>query len=117
MLDEPILLTLPIVPDVDQHPDPVVQPPPDRGAGELLDRVQRLAVAADQQRHVILRPLDDVDVDVSSVGHGLRDGVDPHPLQELLDEVRHGVRLLLELGTLRVRGLGPRWSGVGSPWS
>ena len=103
LLLEPLLAAFPIVLHVDDDPDALVQAPPDHHPRQLLDRVQRLPVTADEQGHVVLVLPDDVDVHVVVVQDRLGDGIDAHVAQQLLQEVGRSVGLLLEVFGIDVR--------------
>ena len=60
------------------HADTLVEASSNGSSRELLDGVERLAVSADQQSHVVLVVSFDVDIHMAPDEVRLRDGVDPH---------------------------------------
>ena len=56
--------------------DPLVEVPPNRHPHELLNRLEGLPVPTDEQCHVVLGAIDDVDIHVVTTGIRLCDRVD-----------------------------------------
>jgi hypothetical protein len=88
---EALLAPSPIAADIKQHPRPGADPLVDHQADDVLERRQRLALAADQDtkvgagdverdgRRVVLR-----EVELTAVTHADAGG-DPHPPQDILE--------------------------------
>src|SRR6266542_2789113 len=108
---ESLDLAFAVVLDVHDHPSREPGPLADGHAGELLDRLERLAMTADQQTHVLVVGFgaDDVHVHRAVLERRLHGRGDAHPCQHAFEELGRDLGLLVEVILAQVAvGLDPR---------
>src|SRR6185436_13310495 len=103
-------LALAVVLDVDDDPGRESHALTDGHPRELLDRLERLAVPADQQAHVLVVwfGADHVHIHRAVLERRLHGRGDAHPFEHALEELGRDLRLFVEVVLAQVAGLDPR---------